>query len=110
LQLLILRGLQGLASASGVRTSGRKGSVRASASRRGAFNSLKIADSEKPRLCRKRTCRAFSLSFPGGAPNRRRHSATMASTSSTSTPASASETAGPSTPRAFRLAPIARLL
>ena len=38
-----------------------------------------IADSEKPRLWRKRTWRAFSLSFAGGVPKRRRHSATMAS-------------------------------
>ena len=51
----------------------------ASSSPGGSRRSLKIADSEKPRLCRKRTWRAFSRSSAGGLPKRRRHSATIAS-------------------------------
>src|SRR6185295_3732101 len=42
------------------------------------FSILKMADSSKPRDCKKRICRAFSRSLAGGAPKRRCHSARIA--------------------------------
>ena len=76
----------------------------------GSRNSFRMADSENPRLCRKRTWRAFSRWSAGALPKRRRHSAIIPLSSSIAPPAIASAIASSSTPRALSAAPIARLL
>src|SRR6185295_6518474 len=62
------------------------------------LSSLKMAESAKPRDCKKRICLAFSRSFAGGVPKRRCHSASIAASSSIGASPMAFSIASPLTP------------